>query len=1122
MVAGGAQETKAEPELVVQTGHAAPIRSLAFNTDGSLLVSGDRDGAVVLWDIKTGRQLRAFTRLAPSFADIQKVAFTADDRQIVVLGGGITILDITSGEQAFQSSALTGAAWDYARITNLAAYSDHGNITIFSLAERKTLSAFKAPTTVVESLAFAPDGKKLAVGSGMMLDSALKKVKGSRKMVTLHDVISGARLCTVSTPGDFISALAFSSDGSLLATASYNDTQSLNLVAQSTVVLWDAKTGNKTRQLPVTSATNSIRCLAFESDGKAVAAAIQDELGHNNDLKTNLWSVQSGQPLPVVGDASGEDAVAFHPTAHVVAMAVGGTIQLWDTDRSREVYRLRQRVTRDILSAVIVPGRNLTTITTDWGMLTWNLATGGLDRVEEKRFFGETKLSPNGKLLSTVFNGQGSITNLEIRDALSGNLQFALPSPAPGARIQSYYSGRAVGSPFSSDGRLFAYVTYSDFHGPRNIEIWDVSAGHRIAAIAERSDLDYLCFLPDDKTLVTTTLGDHAVRNWEVATGRLVATADAKAGFPVLLGHEWKRLQRAPFGEMLLRDPADNRVLQSFRPPETESVKQFYFSPSGRYLAGAADNTHHVLLWNVATGKLLSVSAGHAEDLSNLVFSSDERVLMSAGHDGVCRFWSTESGKLMVTLLPINQADAPTRPTEWIAFTPDNYFVASKQALTAVAFRVGNHAYPLEQFDLKYDRPDIVLQRLGFASTQIVDAYHAAYQKRLKIAEITEDQLKVDSPLPELAVDSANLPYTTSNPRLEFTVAATDAASTIERMLVQVNNVPSRGTLNGVAFHGTKGYSFHDPQLQHFAGKVSIDLSTGANKIQVSVRNHAGVDSLIQTFTVNYTPKTLPKPDLYVVAVGVSVYRNSKYNLDYAARDADDIATLFQSKDAHFGHVKVLRLLNEKATLSHILEAHDFLAQSQIEDEVVVFIAGHGMLDSNLSYYFGTYDVDFAGPAGTGLAYEAIEGLLDDIPARRKLLFMDTCHAGEIDKSDTLLLPVPEGVKVRSGVHDAATGLAFAPKIGLANSFALMQDLFVDLRRGTGTQIIAAASGVQFAYERGSHGVFTQALLEGLTQGRTKVSALDAYTRSRVRELTNGQQTPTVRHEDPEYDFDVY
>ena len=55
-------------------------------------------------------------------------------------------------------------------------------------------------------------------------------------------------------------------------------------------------------------------------------------------------------------------------------------------------------------------------------------------------------------------------------------------------------------------------------------------------------------------------------------------------------------------------------------------------------------------------------------------------------------------------------------------------------------------------------------------------------------------------------------------------------------------------------------------------------------------------------------------------------------------------------------------------------------------------------------------------------------------------------------------------------------------QVGRDNSFTLEQQLFADLRHGTGTQIIAASVAYEFAQEGGgvSNGVFTAAVLEAL------------------------------------------
>jgi len=94
------------------------------------------------------------------------------------------------------------------------------------------------------------------------------------------------------------------------------------------------------------------------------------------------------------------------------------------------------------------------------------------------------------------------------------------------------------------------------------------------------------------------------------------------------------------------------------------------------------------------------------------------------------------------------------------------------------------------------------------------------------------------------------------------------------------------------------------------------------------------------------------------------------------------------------------------------------------------------------------------------------------------------------------------------------------------------EDLFADLRRGTGAVVISSASGNEYALEgeQWKNGVFTYALLNGLKSGKAdanhdgtvSVGELQAYMIEEVRRLTAGGQNPTVRRENLDFDFTVY
>src|SRR5262249_1834281 len=122
-------------------------------------------------------------------------------------------------------------------------------------------------------------------------------------------------------------------------------------------------------------------------------------------------------------------------------------------------------------------------------------------------------------------------------------------------------------------------------------------------------------------------------------------------------------------------------------------------------------------------------------------------------------------------------------PGGFLAITPDNYYAASRGGLPGVYFRVGSTAYPFEQFDLKFNRPDIVLERVGLASPEPVASYREAYRKRLRRLHLTEDALAEDTDLPEVAVVTP-VPFSTDKRVLRLTVRATDPKCFLDQISV--------------------------------------------------------------------------------------------------------------------------------------------------------------------------------------------------------------------------------------------------------------------------------------------------------------------------------------------------
>src|SRR5262249_7872603 len=111
-------------------------------------------------------------------------------------------------------------------------------------------------------------------------------------------------------------------------------------------------------------------------------------------------------------------------------------------------------------------------------------------------------------------------------------------------------------------------------------------------------------------------------------------------------------------------------------------------------------------------------------------------------------------------------------------------------------------------------------------------------------------------------------------------------------------------------------------------------------------------------------PGTDPKLTLYVLAIGISNYKDKKVQLHFAAKDADDFVALARVQEGGL-YEKVLThpqngsLRDEEATRDAILDELDWImrAVTNTNDVAMVFLSGHGITTPDQHYRFLPYDM---------------------------------------------------------------------------------------------------------------------------------------------------------------------
>ena len=445
---------------------------------------------------------------------------------------------------------------------------------------------------------------------------------------------------------------------------------------------------------------------------------------------------------------------------------------------------------------------------------------------------------------------------------------------------------------------------------------------------------------------------------------------------------------------------------------------------------------------------------------------------------------------------------------------PAGYYQASPGATKLLHYVTKDlKVITFEQLDIKYNRPDKVLETIGSNDKALINAYRKAYQKRLKKLGVDTAYFRDGYSVPECDfVNRDAIESEQNQEKLMLHIKGRDSTYLLGRFNVWVNEVP---------VFGLKGISLLRRNSLSFDTTITIKLSQGENRIETSISNVNGTESYRMPLTVNYLPAVKQKESVRFIGIGIDKFSESKYNLQYSVKDIRDLSK--KLKEKYKGNIIIDTLFNENVTINTVKALKQKLLQTTENDKVIVAYSGHGMLSKEYDYYLSTYAVNFEMPEQNGLPYDELENLLDSIPARKKLMLIDACHSGEVDKEDLVTLATTSDSLIK-GFKPVAYKKD-EKHLGLRNSFELMQSLFVNVGKSTGATIISAAAGTQFALERNDlkNGVFTYSIMEAMSSHPSmKISELKNIVGKRVEELTKGLQKPTSRNETIATDWNLW
>ncbi len=1062
-----------KPELMIPRGHAESVDQLSLSPNGKLLASGSWDKSVRIWEVSSGRELKAIENFANW---VHSVVFSPDGKMLAAgsfkelrlysVGDDVTEIfknqvhpqDITALAFSPNSHVLATASsfnkpgtkdeewfeiklWNIDGMTLLKRVEAQGkleslrftsNSELLEIAQGKIIHINSSDGTITDTEIFtpgmphylSPDGKWFAGEGFVFIDSTTsilnrlnlnydKDMQGNHASLTIINRNTKKIVHVFEGQTSSIKEIVFTPDSHYVLSAS-----------DSTVYVYDLFTMKRVAKL--TDNMSFPNGFAFTPDGKTMFFGNYDQIIRQYNFENYKKVKQLG------GNANVVYNMALSPDTKSLAIVSSqvylqdGLMQVMNFEKG--VLSSSYKSTGRFSDAIQYTADNKYLVLGNFnGLQIINTATGNLEKLTNHEPGTVIEISKDGSLIASADFDKNK-SELLIRSLPSGKtiINFAMPQ-----KVRSLL--------LSKDGQS-VYGGLSNSDKTEQIDIGKKAIKHTFyhaGQYAYVTDVVKLLISKDESTLIT---GDQFgnIRFWNTATGK--QTDSLKVGSNV--------------------------------------INSMIFLPGEKQLAvcngesASADNTIKII--DIATKKVTAELNGHKNSPTSLVVTPDGKFLFSGSFDRTIRLWNLATNEMIATMVFFGEKD-------WVIVDKAGRFDGTEAGMHKMYYTKGLSIIPLESGFEQFYTPNLlprILNNENF-TPPIVDINTIKDAPVVKIA--LEEQQR------NLSVEDDTPAYSSDKETVTLKVKADCPLDAVTEI---------RLYQNGKLVQTTRNLTVEDDKNgeKSLTKTFTVNLIAGANNFKATAFNTQRTESKADAVTINYKSLNIPgKPDyasttLHLLIIGINAYKNPKYTLNYAKADATSFKEQMEKPNDLFSNIKVHFITDADATKINIENTFkEIIKDCKPTDVFLFYYAGHGVMstdDKSKDFYIVPYDVLQLYGADDALAQKGISArelqeFSKNIPAQKQLFILDACQsAGAL-----------EAISMRGAAEEKA---------------------IAQLARSTGTHWLTASGSEQFATEFSQlgHGVFTYALLQGLkgdaanSQRIITINELKAYLEIQVPELT--------------------